>query len=164
MRGCQPEIFILDIDGVMTDGTFYYSIDGKIMKKFGPDDHDALKILSKYMKIQFITSDTKGYNITKRRIEEDMGMDLECVDARGRDKWLLSNFDPETVIYMGDGFWDSIVMKKVKYSIAPFNSHKYTKRCASYVTKCCGCNRAVTEACFHILKKFFHMEIKDLLS
>ena len=33
-----PKVFILDVDGVLTDGCFYYSIDGKVLKKFGPDD------------------------------------------------------------------------------------------------------------------------------
>ncbi|WXG60790.1 hypothetical protein VB002_04535 [Campylobacter concisus] len=28
----KPKIFILDVYGVMTDGKFYYSADGKIMK------------------------------------------------------------------------------------------------------------------------------------
>ena len=28
---------IIDIDGVMTDGKFYYSVDGKILKAFGAD-------------------------------------------------------------------------------------------------------------------------------
>ena len=33
---------VIDVDGVMTDGKFYYSVDGKILKAFGADDHDAL--------------------------------------------------------------------------------------------------------------------------
>ena len=38
----NPKIFILDVDGVMTDGKFYYSAEGKIFKSFGADDSDAL--------------------------------------------------------------------------------------------------------------------------
>ena len=30
--------FIVDVDGVLTDGKFYYSSEGKLMKKFGPHD------------------------------------------------------------------------------------------------------------------------------
>ena len=54
-----PKIFILDVDGVMTDGKFYYSQEGKILKAFGADDSDALALLSKYIKINFITGDKK---------------------------------------------------------------------------------------------------------
>ena len=54
---------IIDIDGVMTDGKFYYSVDGKFLKAFGADDHDALSILKKYMNIIFVNGDKKGFNI-----------------------------------------------------------------------------------------------------
>ena len=53
--------FILDLDGVLTDGSFHYSIDGKVYKTFGPDDHDALKFLGKYLNIRVITADTLGF-------------------------------------------------------------------------------------------------------
>jgi len=38
--------FILDVDGVMTTGQFFYTEDGKTMKVFGPDDHNALTLLN----------------------------------------------------------------------------------------------------------------------
>ena len=50
----KPEMFIIDVDGVMTTGTFTYDKSGKISKEFGPDDHEALKILSKHIKIIFL--------------------------------------------------------------------------------------------------------------
>ena len=36
---------ILDADGIMTNGQFYYSIEGKAFKVFGADDNDALSLL-----------------------------------------------------------------------------------------------------------------------
>ena len=48
------ENFVLDVDGVLTDGTFYYSEKGKIMKKFGPHDSDGLKLIADLIKIEFI--------------------------------------------------------------------------------------------------------------
>ena len=59
---------VIDVDGVMTDGKFYYTEKGKIMKKFGPDDNDALKIIEDYINVQFVTGDKKGYKISKKRI------------------------------------------------------------------------------------------------
>lgn len=61
--------FILDVDGVLTDGGFYYSAEGKVMKKFGPYDNDALSLLSPYLEIVFMTSDKRGFDITRSRIE-----------------------------------------------------------------------------------------------
>ena len=37
---------VLDVDGVMTNGQFFYDKNGKCIKIFGPDDNDALSILS----------------------------------------------------------------------------------------------------------------------
>jgi len=42
---CKPTCFILDVDGVMTTGHFFYSAKGKAMKIFGPDDNDGLSLL-----------------------------------------------------------------------------------------------------------------------
>ena len=33
--------FILDVDGVFTDGKFHYTENGKVMKIFGDADNDA---------------------------------------------------------------------------------------------------------------------------
>ena len=45
MTTSTPNVFIFDVDGVLSDGKFYYSVDGKVLKVFGPDDHDALQIV-----------------------------------------------------------------------------------------------------------------------
>ena len=47
--------FILDVDGVMTNGQSLYSEAGKQMKIFGPDDNDGLRLLNPYLKIRFVT-------------------------------------------------------------------------------------------------------------
>ena len=48
IKKLKPKYFILDVDGVMTDGCFYYTEKGKIIKKFGADDSDAFKVLSSF--------------------------------------------------------------------------------------------------------------------
>ena len=47
----KPKIFLLDVDGVMTNGQFLYSSKGKSFKIFGPDDHDGLSLLKPFLKI-----------------------------------------------------------------------------------------------------------------
>ena len=53
-------------------------------------------------------------------------------------------------------------MKKVFYSIAPQNSFFVTKKNANFVTKHNGGDRAVAEAVFHILKKFFKKDLRKV--
>jgi 3-deoxy-D-manno-octulosonate 8-phosphate phosphatase (KDO 8-P phosphatase) len=151
----NPGVFIVDVDGVLTDGGFYYSIEGKVMKKFGADDNDALSLLKPYIKILFLTGDKKGFPISKKRIVDDMNMELELVSTIKRIDWIKKRYNPEEVIYMGDGIFDHYVMKEVGYSISVSNGDANAKKYAMYITERSGGNRAVAEACLHILKTFF---------
>ena len=151
----DPSVFVLDVDGVMTDGKFIYSDQGKLFKIFGPDDNDALKILSKFMEIIFVTGDKRGFNISKKRIVEDMGFTLDLVSTSRRIEWIKSKYDVNNVVYMGDGIFDHLVMKSVFYSIAPANADENAKKFANYVTCRSGAERAVSEASIHLMDKFF---------
>ena len=151
----KPKIFLLDVDGVMTTGHFIYSEKGKMLKVFGPDDNDGLAIVSSYLNVRFVTGDKRGYKISHKRIVEDMGYDLDLVSTIRRIEWIKNNFFPKEVIYMGDGIFDNFVMKEVGYSIAPANASLLCKNSANYITQNTGGDRAVAEACLHILEKFF---------
>jgi len=155
MTAFVPKVFILDVDGVMTTGHFLYSANGKVMKIFGADDNDGLALLKKYLGIRFITADRKGFPISKRRIVDDMGFELDIVSAIDRIDWIVDRYSPADVIYMGDGIFDHYVMAKVGYSIAPSNADKNARLHASFVTDRRGGDRAVAEAALHILEKFF---------
>ena len=149
------KIFILDTDGVLNTGQFFYNSDGKLLKVFGPDDNDALGLLKKFIKILFITGDKRGFSINKKRVVDDMGYKLELVHPKERVEWIKNKFNAKEVIYMGDGIFDHYVMRIVGYSIAPSNANLIAKQNADFVTNCSGGNRAVSEACLHILDNFF---------
>ena len=72
-----------------------------------------------------------------------------------RIDWIREHHDPAEVIYMGDGIFDHYVMKEVGYSIAPANADPNAKQHADFITQRSGGDRAVAEACLHILEKFF---------
>lgn len=150
----RPKIFILDVDGVLTDGGFYYTAEGKVMKKFGADDNDALSLLRPYMNIIFVTGDKRGFEISNKRVT-DMHFELQLVSTIKRIDWIKEKFNPKEVIYMGDGIFDHYVMKEVGYSISTADADEYAKGHADYVTKRMGGKRAVAEACLHIMDKFF---------
>ncbi|WP_338849075.1 HAD hydrolase family protein [Massilia sp. W12] len=150
-----PQVFILDVDGVMTNGQFYYSAEGKAFKVFGADDNDGLSLLKPHLEIRFVTGDKKGWDISARRIVQDMGFALDLVSTIRRIDWIAERYDPKQVIYMGDGIFDHYVMREVAYAIAPANADKNAKLHAHYVTERMGGDRAVAEASLHILERFF---------
>jgi 3-deoxy-D-manno-octulosonate 8-phosphate phosphatase (KDO 8-P phosphatase) len=150
-----PSNLILDVDGVLTDGKMYYSSEGKMLKAFGADDSDALILAKRELSIKVVSADSRGFSISKRRIESDMGLDLHLVSARERPRWINENFDSRFCIYMGDGLLDPLVFRTVGYSIAPANASLRTRREANHVTKNKGGEGAVAEAVVHIFDRFF---------
>ena len=148
--------FIVDVDGVMTDGKMYYTAEGKYMKAFGSDDHDGLLLLKPHINIMMISGDRKGFAITKKRIQDDMKFPLHLVSTIERVKWMEeSGIDLTKTIYMGDGIFDGAVFTRLGYGIAPANAFFTTKQQAHFVTNASGGQGAVAEACVHILEKFF---------
>jgi 3-deoxy-D-manno-octulosonate 8-phosphate phosphatase (KDO 8-P phosphatase) len=164
MKRKKIKNLVLDVDGVMTNGQFFYDKNGKCIKIFGPDDNDALSILSNFLNIVFVTGDRKGFSISKKRIEKDMNFKLFLVSTFKRVEWIKERYNLSETIYMGDGIFDYLVMKKVKYSIAPKNADLNCKKYANFITKRDGGDRAVAEACLHILKKFFKINSIEKIS
>ncbi|MCE9551694.1 MAG: phosphatase [Betaproteobacteria bacterium] len=150
-----PVVFVLDVDGVMTSGQFFYTAEGKVMKVFGPDDNDGLSLLKGFVEVRFVTGDKKGFAISKKRIVDDMGFELDVVSTIRRVEWIKERYPLQSVIYMGDGIFDHYVMCKVGYSIAPANADSNARAHASFVTERSGGDRAVAEACLHLLERFF---------
>ncbi len=161
MKKTKPEYFLFDVDGVITSGQMLYNQHGKKFKIFGQDDHDSLKLMKKYIYILFISGDKSGFKISKKRVN-DMGFDIKFVPSNKRVEWIEKNFDLKKCIYMGDGIFDHLVMKKVLYSIAPNGALEHVKKSANYNTKNYPAKRAVAEAVIHVLKKFFSVDFFDI--
>lgn len=154
-RGGDVKTFVMDVDGVLTTGQFLYSAEGKQYKVFGPDDNDALALLRGKMELLFVTGDRKGFGISHKRIVSDMGYPLHLVSTVDRADWIAERFDISQTVYMGDGIFDHLVMQRVGYAIAPANADHNAKLYAHHVTQRNGGDRAVAEACLHILARFF---------
>lgn len=155
LASTPPRVFILDVDGVMTTGQFFYSADGKVMKVFGADDSDALGLLHPHCEIRFITGDKRGFPISKKRIVDDMGLPLDLVSTTHRVDWIAERYQLAEVAFMGDGIFDHLVMRQVGYAIAPANADPNAKQHAHFITQRSGGERAVAEACIHLMARFF---------
>lgn len=154
-RNRKIENLILDVDGVLTTGQFLCTKNGKFAKVFGPHDNDGVKFISKYLSVSAVTADKRGFLITKKRVEEDMGLPLTLVKEENRLEWMKKNFDLSKTVYMGDGIFDAEIFDNVYYSIAPQSAFPLAKEKASYTTKLKAGEGAVAEACMHLLDKFF---------
>ena len=155
-------VFILDCDGVFTDGTYHYNSDGKCEKVFGPDDSDALKLIKDKVDIVICSADHRGFPITKKRIN-DMGFDLIYIESKNRIKWIKANYKDMEVAYMGDSFQDALIFQAVDIGICTSDSSFLAKKNAKFITECKGGNRAVAEAVFILAKYWFNLSPEILI-
>ena len=47
-------------------GISYTALKEKMFKTFGPDDNDAISLLSEFIEVRCITGDRKGFDISKK--------------------------------------------------------------------------------------------------
>jgi 3-deoxy-D-manno-octulosonate 8-phosphate phosphatase (KDO 8-P phosphatase) len=145
-------VFILDVDGVMTTGQFLYSAEGKAYKVFGAHDSDGLKMIKKYLEVVFITADTRGLAITKRRVEIDLGFPLLLLSEEERYQYLDEKYGLKNIIFMADGYHDAKILKDCQYGIAPKNARVEAREAADFVTPTNSGEGAVLDACLHLIK------------
>jgi 3-deoxy-D-manno-octulosonate 8-phosphate phosphatase (KDO 8-P phosphatase) len=152
-------VFVLDVDGTLTDGRMYYTKEGKVMKSFGCDDFDALKLIGQKIHIQFITADRKGFPIVQKRADE-MGIYLAEVPNRpkARWQWIKERFPDMEIIYMGDGIFDYYCLEQAEVSFTVKDALSHVLDSAKHVIDRRGGDRAVAEACLEI-NQIYELEI-----
>lgn len=161
VRRVRIDVFVVDVDGVLTDGTFLYDTEGKAYKVFGPDDSDALKLLSEHVDIVVVSADYRGFDITRARVS-DMGFEVSLVPSSERLEWVVSRFDLNSLAYMGDSFEDARLLRAAALGLCPANGNKKAKKSANLVTTTGGGNRAVAEAC-GVIAQVNRLPMQELL-
>ena len=154
------ELVILDVDGVMTDGSLIMGDDGQEYKAFNSLDGHGLRMLQDSgMTVAIITG--RKSEVVNHRMN-DLG--ITTIYQGYRDKTpayeaLLKekNISPEKVAYVGDDVVDLPVMSRVGFAIAVQNAHPFVKKHADWVTDASGGRGAVREICELFLSS------KDLL-
>lgn len=145
---------ITDVDGVLTDGKYFYSDKGKVLKQFGPHDSDGFKIIKSLgIRVTAISADHRGFSITKKRLN-DMGIEVHLVPEKDRLNWMKKKCFLDSTAFVGDGLYDAAVMKVCALSFAPSNALDITKNVASYVTKAGGGNGVIFEVGMELLRMF----------
>ena len=158
----DKKVFVMDLDGVLTNGCFLYDANGKAYKQFGPDDADALKLIKDDVDLVFVSADHRGFPISEKRIN-DMGYQLNLVKTSERLQWIKDRYDLKNVIYMGDSFVDIPILKEVGCAIVTNDGFWFAKQFADYVTVHDGGKRAVADAVFFIARKYLNKDEYKLM-
>jgi 3-deoxy-D-manno-octulosonate 8-phosphate phosphatase (KDO 8-P phosphatase) len=152
LRSKDKIALVSDVDGVLTDGKFHYSDQGKIFKVFGSHDADALKLLAinKRVDIFFLTADARGFEISSKRIT-DMGFEVQLMNPSERVNFISKLKQEYFTIYVGDSFTDIDSMKICDFSIVPHNAHETARKNADLITKSISAEGAMAEICLLIM-------------
>lgn len=149
------KVLVLDVDGVMTDGSLMIGDDGQEYKVFHAHDGLGMKLLNKTdVKMAIITGRTS--NVVKIRAEtnhiehcyqgvEDKGMAFDdLINKLG--------ISPEEAAFMGDDIVDIPAMRKCGLAITVPTAQSPVTDYAHYVTTSQAGRGAVREVCELIMK------------
>jgi len=156
-------IIVTDIDGVFNTGQLLYNSNGKQFKVFGAHDHDGVKMLKEAgFDIIAISADVRGWEITKRRIEKEMGLTLYKVSEKIRTGYVLLLVDGRDFVYIGDGIHDIKLLRKSKLGLCPKNAFHLVKKNANIILNSNAGQGAFLDAAIQIIKRF--SKDKELVS
>jgi 3-deoxy-D-manno-octulosonate 8-phosphate phosphatase (KDO 8-P phosphatase) len=152
----EIQILVLDVDGVLTDGTVVINGDGSESKAFNVLDGHGIRMWQRAgLKVAFLSG--RMSEPTKYRAEQlEVDHCLQgCLDKLPALEKLLQQLGllPSQVAYIGDDIMDLPVMRHVGLGVAVANAVDEVKQQADYVTTLPGGGGAVREAIEYILKE-----------
>lgn len=162
VRGNRRICFVIDVDGVLTNGKFIYSASGKEFKIFGPEDKDGLSILEKYGQINIISADARGLDISRRRAL-DMSQNIEFVDSGARRAEYLRKLKESGfyVVFVADSITDIKAAKVADLVFSPANSSRHLSKISDINLCVNGGEGVLMEVADHILRFFFRKNVLD---
>ena len=149
IRAQALEILLLDVDGVLTDGSIILSASGDDVKHFDVQDGMGVTLArAAGLKVGILTGRTSM--AVQKRAEElkiDELMQGYFHKTEGLDALLEKlGISCEQIGYIGDDILDLPVMRKIGFPIAVANARPEVKKDSLHVTTALGGHGAVREA------------------
>ncbi|WP_338151271.1 HAD-IIIA family hydrolase [Persephonella sp. IF05-L8] len=147
--------FILDVDGVLTDGKIIYDTQGKELKQFNVKDGLGINLLHRAgIKTAIITS--RNSSIVEKRASE-LGITEVIQNAKNKLEAYIYlkekfNITDEEILYVGDDLVDIPILKRVGFPVCVKDAVNELKDLVVYVTRKKGGEGAVREIAELILK------------
>jgi 3-deoxy-D-manno-octulosonate 8-phosphate phosphatase (KDO 8-P phosphatase) len=149
------KLLILDVDGVLTDGSIILDNEGNEYKSFHVRDGHGIKMLLKAgLRVAIITG--RYSKVVSRRAQE-LGITevfQKCFDKNAAFSGLIEKYalSESEVAYVGDDIVDAPIMRRAGLPISVADGDDELKKFALLVTKHRGGRGAVREVTDLILK------------
>ncbi len=150
------KLIILDVDGVMTDGSLYFDNQGQEFKAFNSKDgHGIRLLLENDIEVSIITG-RKSELVVHRAKNLKLSPDLVYQGYRDKlpafaDLLKKTGYEKEQIAYVGDDVIDLPIMSQVGFSIAVGDANWFVKKHCDWVCELNGGKGAVREVCELIL-------------
>jgi len=147
---------ILDIDGVLTDGTIAYDADGREIKYFNARDGHGIKLAMRAgLKVGLLSGRESEAN--KKRAAE-LGLNFIYENIKDKKNGFLKlldehNINPEECLFAGDDLVDIPPMKMAGFAATVADAPEYLNEFCDYRSKLPGGKGAVREIIELILKE-----------
>lgn len=158
-RCARIALLVVDVDGVLTDGSIVYSDRGDEIKTFHVRDGPGLKLWMALGKKSAILSGRKSAIVERRAKELGVSTLIQGMDNKlvGWDQLLeLHQVRPEETAFIGDDLLDLPVLKRAGLAVAVADACPEVRVSAHYVTATPGGRGAVREVIEMILQAQGH--------
>ena len=151
----EIKILVMDVDGVLTDGTILISSDGSEARRFSLLDGHGIKMWHRAGLKSAIISGKESAATTIRA--EQLGIKYVYQDCKKKlpvfEAMLAeTGFSAGQVAYIGDDLMDLPLVRRAGFGVAVSNAVRELKDAADYVTDAAGGCGAVREVIEYILK------------
>ncbi|WP_044618008.1 KdsC family phosphatase [Gynuella sunshinyii] len=155
------KLVVFDVDGVLTDGSLYYSENGECIKRFNVKDGVGLKLLQdKGIAVAIVSA--KESEPLSRRIS-DLG--IKHFYPGSKDKLATVhgiaqqlNISMHQVAMVGDDMVDLNVMRVCGLSIAPADAYVRVKSQVDWITEAKGGEGVAREVADRILSLYYDLD------
>jgi len=154
-KASRIRLFLVDVDGVLTDGGIIYDIDGREIKRFHVRDGHGIKMLQRAgVEVGIITGRTSEV-VAVRAKELGISLVLQGVGdkvAAWREILADKGVSPGETAYVGDDIVDVPLMRRVGFSAAVADAESYVRETADFVSTRSGGQGAVREVIEFVLR------------
>lgn len=149
-------LFVMDVDGTLTDGTITYTSDGGELKSFHARDGAGIGLLARAGIEPAIVTGRSSSLVERRARELGIGKVVQGAGDKTASVDRLreaAGLPWAAVAYVGDDVTDLPPMRRAGFSAAPADADAEVRRVATYVCRRAGGRGAVREAIEALLKR-----------
>ncbi|PMO71080.1 KdsC family phosphatase [Vibrio splendidus] len=159
------KMVLLDVDGVMTDGTIFINQDGEFFKSFNVKDGLAVELLHSHNILVGVISGKASAALDTRC--QQLGFDEVITGCKNKLPALVNICDKhkisaEQIAFLGDDVLDIPIFEQVGLAIAPIDAHSLAIESADWVSNLKGGEGMVREFVDLLLTTQLNASLKEV--